>query len=391
MRQQDVFKKIGAILQELTEQYDYLKTQNEQVDDLELELFAANSHFLTDHLDILRKLNSNFLKAPVTPLPENDVFTTPEKEAEAQNEPLFQPYQQSREEVESAAVELLPTIDENSLSPDSDYDLEQVAEEEQTSEAESGFQFDFSPASIYNKAEHSTETSSEEVESIEERITPETPVTEEHLPNIYDQIAVNAAQPDDGSSAHRINMSPDTGHDHFGYIRATEPEVIKHELALDDADTYNDADNQVGHQETVADALAAIEITPNAESNSSENNTSSETEIFSQETVSEPEKPLTLNERIAAQSGVTPNTNSAPQPVKDLKAAITLNDKMLFVRDLFNGYSLAYSEAVEILNRFTNYDDADKFLTNNYVAKNNWDSKPGTKEKFYDLLKRRYV
>ena len=64
---------------------------------------------------------------------------------------------------------------------------------------------------------------------------------------------------------------------------------------------------------------------------------------------------------------------------------------MLFVRDLFNGYSLAYSEAIEILNRFNNYEDADKFLTNNYIVKNNWDSKPGTKEKFYDLLKRRYA
>lgn len=41
MRQQDVFKKIGAILQELNEQYDYLKTQTEQIDDLELELFSA--------------------------------------------------------------------------------------------------------------------------------------------------------------------------------------------------------------------------------------------------------------------------------------------------------------------------------------------------------------
>jgi hypothetical protein len=64
MRQQDVFKKIGNILQELNEQYEYLKTQVDSIDDLELELFAANSHFLSDHLEVLRKLNATLIKKP---------------------------------------------------------------------------------------------------------------------------------------------------------------------------------------------------------------------------------------------------------------------------------------------------------------------------------------
>ena len=77
--------------------------------------------------------------------------------------------------------------------------------------------------------------------------------------------------------------------------------------------------------------------------------------------------------------------------IADLKKAITLNEKLLYIKDLFNGYSLAYSEAIEILNRFTSLNEADLFLKKNYVVKNNWDGKPETTAKFYALLQRRYA
>src|ERR1700722_209552 len=57
MKQKEVFKKIGGIIEELSDQYEYLKTVNEDLNDLELELFAANAHFLTDHIEVLCKLN----------------------------------------------------------------------------------------------------------------------------------------------------------------------------------------------------------------------------------------------------------------------------------------------------------------------------------------------
>jgi hypothetical protein len=77
--------------------------------------------------------------------------------------------------------------------------------------------------------------------------------------------------------------------------------------------------------------------------------------------------------------------------IGDLKKAINLNDKLLYIKDLFNGYSLAYSEAIEILNRFTGLEEADLFLKKNYAVKNNWESKPETTEKLYAILKRRYA
>ncbi|MGJ1228801.1 hypothetical protein ACR78H_24955 [Sphingobacterium siyangense] len=110
-----------------------------------------------------------------------------------------------------------------------------------------------------------------------------------------------------------------------------------------------------------------------------------------------PARPLTLNEIISQQkqAGVQNrvyqvNQSGNSDKLTDIKAGISLNDKLLFIKDLFNGYSLAYSEAVELLNRFTSYAEADAFLQTNYAIKNKWADKPHTVEKLYNVLRRRY-
>src|ERR1700754_2050897 len=75
MKQKEVFKKIGGIIQELSEQYDYLQTTVDNLNDLELELFVANAHFLTDHIEILCKLNlQNRPKRPAVEKPEPTTY-----------------------------------------------------------------------------------------------------------------------------------------------------------------------------------------------------------------------------------------------------------------------------------------------------------------------------
>ena len=72
MKQKDVFKKIGGIIKELSDQYEYLETVPDDLNDLELELFVSNAHFLTDHIEILCKLNlqKEKVKRPVAEKPE---------------------------------------------------------------------------------------------------------------------------------------------------------------------------------------------------------------------------------------------------------------------------------------------------------------------------------
>jgi hypothetical protein len=107
-------------------------------------------------------------------------------------------------------------------------------------------------------------------------------------------------------------------------------------------------------------------------------------------------RPLSINELIKQQkqSGVNVTqqfqTSPSKDKVLDLKTAVSLNDKLLYIKDLFNGYSLAYSEAIELVNRFDSFSEADAFLQTNYAVKNGWAEKSQTVEKFYNLLQRKF-
>ena len=60
-------------------------------------------------------------------------------------------------------------------------------------------------------------------------------------------------------------------------------------------------------------------------------------------------------------------------------------------REGIHYYNLAYSEAIDILNRLSTFEEAEKFLQSSYAIKNEWASKQSTADKFYDLLKKRYA
>ncbi len=179
-----------------------------------------------------------------------------------------------------------------------------------------------------------------------------------------------------------IDLTTETPKDSYTFIM-DEPEVIRHELVVnEDDDMGEDIEETMVEEED--EVIAADE--PKAEVKEAA------PIIKKEEPVKDKEDILTINQKISAQMGSANNITeqAGAQPVTNLKAAITLNDKLLYIKDLFNGYSLAYSEAIEILNRFNTFEEANRFLNKNYIAKNNWDAKPETMDKFFALLKRRY-
>ena len=317
MNPKDVFKKIGGILKELNDQYEYLQTVKDNLNDLELELFASNAHFLADHIEVLSKLNlQNQQSKP----------KAEEKKDLNREEKFFEPVVQ----------QMKPLTESKTYKP-----AAKPAEPE--------------PA--------------------------------------------NTIPAEEQPAAH-INLSSGSREDSYSFIRQPEPETIRHELILDENENWDDDDEPLpGFNE-------AEEIPDQKELQIPLNNekalVSPEKETILPEinkntipAINAPEgKTLTINQKMSAQAAENANTQSAQsaiKPISDIKLAITLNDKLLYVKDLFNGYSLAYSEAVEILNRFNTFEEATRFLNANYVAKNNWESKPATTAKFYALLKRRYA
>ena len=183
--------------------------------------------------------------------------------------------------------------------------------------------------------------------------------------------------------------------------------MIKHELVLDDSMNWEDEDDpgfEVDETAEIEEDRPSIPVTPEPEPVTEIPPVQAKKEVSApvihetaplQENKKElpAEEPLTINQMISAQmskAGARVSDQIHAQPISDLKQAINLNDKLLYIKDLFNGYNLAYSEAIDILNRFSTFTEADDFLQSNYASKNHWDSNPATVDKFYVLLRIRF-
>ena len=333
MKQKEVFKKIGGIIQELSEQYEYLKTVNEELNDLELELFAANAHFLTDHIEVLCKLNL---------------------QSQAGKRPV--------EKVEKQATEDKAEKEEKTEKPEKPTKTQETVHEPKY----------FEP--VVQQMKQGSEKTEPGVSK--ESAKPEEPE------------AANTHKSEHKPSP-EIDLGPAAAADTYSFIRE-EPETIRHELVLDEAMMYDD--DEPAETEPVKESKkkktvdAGDEIANDIPGQKSEAGAASSSKV-------EEDEVLTINQKMsqAAENNPSRTEQLSIKPISDIKLAITLNDKLLYVKDLFNGYNLAYSEAIEILNRFNTFDEAARFLKTNYVTKNNWESKPATVEKFYALLKRRYA
>ncbi len=76
-------------------------------------------------------------------------------------------------------------------------------------------------------------------------------------------------------------------------------------------------------------------------------------------------------------------------PIPNLIEAIGLNQKFLFMNDLFEGENNLYKEAINNLNNFPNFIAADEYL-NTLKSRHNWDTTHETTKKFEELIVRRY-
>ncbi len=339
MNQLDVFNRIGGIIKELNEQYKYLESNPQKLNDLELELFVANAHFLADHAEILSKLQSRVI---------------PEKP------------QEIAQKVNTKAENIVEEI--KKVAP--------VTRVTATPEPVKAIEL---PAKPIEPPVKPTEPKKSLIEKFFE------PVVQQPKRDLKRGVELADTAKEDEPVPH-IDLATEAPKDSYMFIM-DEPEVIRHELVVnEDDDMGENVEETAIEEEGEADEIVAAdepdppvkeEVTPIAKKD---------------EPVKDKDDVMTINQKISAQMGSANNMTeqAGVQPVTNLKAAITLNDKLLYIKDLFNGYSLAYSEAIEILNRFNTFEEANRFLNKNYISKNNWEAKPETMDKFFTLLKRRY-
>ena len=80
------------------------------------------------------------------------------------------------------------------------------------------------------------------------------------------------------------------------------------------------------------------------------------------------------------------------QPIQDLTKAFSINDRLLYINDLFGKDQNAFVESVRLLDRFDELNDA-KGLLRNLAEQYDWlkEERMETAQSFIQLVQRRYL
>ncbi|ARS38642.1 hypothetical protein CA265_02675 [Sphingobacteriaceae bacterium GW460-11-11-14-LB5] len=393
MNQQDIFRKIGSILTELNEQYQFLAQNPQQLNDLELELFLANAHFLSDHVNIVKKLNTITEDKPAEPgnhalLAEQNTIILPEAEKSyVEDDECFDP--QELEEVATAQEE----EERVDVKPEQEVLDDEIIEEEKAASLlnkdffkpdqddhtfefvlgkhDENDQFDYEAKSVeeifdrpLSKEEAEILARKKIIHEKEDALS----VQEEVLPTEEDEIGPEPFLIPQEEEEEPLVIAEE---EPVAVVKEVEPVAVPSEPieALKDVKLDDPIISPPVEQERPLFRPEAVPVKPAPQP--------------------EAAKPApSLNDLLAKTNGKSDEPVKAP--IADLKQAISLNEKLLFIKDLFNGYNLAYSEVIDIINKMSSFEAADSYLQNNYAAKNNWANKQATVDQFYELLNRRF-
>jgi hypothetical protein len=77
-------------------------------------------------------------------------------------------------------------------------------------------------------------------------------------------------------------------------------------------------------------------------------------------------------------------------PVRDLKKAIGVNDRYVFISELFRGDEVMYERSIKTINGFRILPEAEYWMQRELKVKLGWDENREATRHFYQLVKRRF-
>lgn len=100
-------------------------------------------------------------------------------------------------------------------------------------------------------------------------------------------------------------------------------------------------------------------------------------------------KNSSLNDAFAKDRPIVSNFSSTMQntPISNLKSAIGVNDKFLFIRELFMGNVDLYNQTIDILNKAANFNEAFNYVDSKF----SWKRDNPVTQKLFELLRRKYI
>jgi len=120
-----------------------------------------------------------------------------------------------------------------------------------------------------------------------------------------------------------------------------------------------------------------------------------ETPVFTQTKPVVENIPVKAAETKASQTEITPakeltlGDKLRLQKLEDLNKGISMADKFLFMNDLFKGENATLKEAVDMLNRLSTAEEAERYLNSLSLAYG-WEENPKTEKKFRELVSRKF-
>lgn len=77
-------------------------------------------------------------------------------------------------------------------------------------------------------------------------------------------------------------------------------------------------------------------------------------------------------------------------PIRDLKKAIGVNDRYLFINELFRGDEAMYERSLKTINSFRMFPEAEYWIERELKVKLGWEEQKPTTKHFYQLVRRRF-
>jgi hypothetical protein len=77
-------------------------------------------------------------------------------------------------------------------------------------------------------------------------------------------------------------------------------------------------------------------------------------------------------------------------PIRDLKKAIGVNDRYLFISELFRGDEVMYERSLKTINSFRMFPEAEYWIERELKVKLGWEEHKATTKHFYQLVRRRF-
>ncbi|MFN8243950.1 MAG: hypothetical protein U0X40_07850 [Ferruginibacter sp.] len=97
-----------------------------------------------------------------------------------------------------------------------------------------------------------------------------------------------------------------------------------------------------------------------------------------------------LNDKLK-QSSIDLGDTLVDQPIRDLRKAIGVNDRFLFINELFRGDESAYERSIKTINSFSIYPEAEYWIQRELKVKNGWKDTDEVVRQFYQLVRRRFA